>query len=180
MSVEIKWKIPGIHKVDPVAAKEELDRIRITTGKAPSPKDIVEASRDESAVLHPEFEWDDSVAGEKFREVQARDLSRNLVKVIRSDTNPSAPVKEIRAVYSVVEDGNRGYVDADTVLNTKVLRTQLLRSALMDLEHFETKYHTLSDNELPRILFDAIAETLEKVKPPTSSQTLTAETAKAQ
>ena len=45
---------------------------------------VVEAARPESAPLHPAFEWDDSVAGERWREYEARTLIKQ-VSVVQTN-----------------------------------------------------------------------------------------------
>jgi hypothetical protein len=40
------------------------------------PRVVVDEARPPDSVLHPEFEWDDRVAGEEYRVVQARNLIR--------------------------------------------------------------------------------------------------------
>lgn len=52
---------------------EELARIRERDGKIETTI-IVSEARPEDALLHPAFEWDDSVAGEQWRLQQARQM----------------------------------------------------------------------------------------------------------
>jgi hypothetical protein len=47
-------------------------------------KGLVDESRPEHAVLHPAFEWDDSKAGELYRETQARHIIK-CVEVVKTD-----------------------------------------------------------------------------------------------
>ena len=46
-----------------------------------TPHNLVEVSRPKDAPTHDLFEWDDTVAAEKYREVQARQVIRLIVKV---------------------------------------------------------------------------------------------------
>jgi len=67
---------------------KELKRLERVHGSL-IPEDIVDESRPEDAVLHPEFEWDDGVAGESWRVHQARNLIR-IVQLVEEDLTTKA------------------------------------------------------------------------------------------
>ena len=72
----------GFHAPKGVSAKdahEETERIRLKHDKL-LPKILVDESRDESAVLHKAFEWDDWIAAESHRSHQASRLIRAIVR----------------------------------------------------------------------------------------------------
>ena len=52
------------------------------------PPEVVDAARPDDSVLHPCFEWKDSVAGELYRQHQARNLIRSVRVVVDSDKEP--------------------------------------------------------------------------------------------
>ena len=83
-----KWKIPGVIPVDAQTAGEELQRIYQEKGGL-NPSDIVEESRNDSAPLHPCFEWDDEIAAEKYRQTQAMQIVRSIVTIQESDMEKS-------------------------------------------------------------------------------------------
>ena len=57
-------------------------------------KGVVDKARDPKSALHSQFEWDDSVAGEKYREVQAYKLiNRYQIKVVRTGQDIPIPMK---------------------------------------------------------------------------------------
>ena len=64
--------------ITPEIAGNELERIYKKNGSL-KPADVVDESRPNDALLHPAFEWDDEVAGEKWRQEQARNLIRTVV-----------------------------------------------------------------------------------------------------
>jgi len=66
--------------IDPQAAGEELERIKHRDGTITAPA-VVDEARPEDAVLHPAFEWQDPVAAEQYRLIQARTLIKR-VRVI--------------------------------------------------------------------------------------------------
>lgn len=63
---------------------EVLKMIAKRDGGLLRPKAVVDEARDASSPLHSAFEWDDSVAGEKYRLDQAQRLIRSF-KIIQED-----------------------------------------------------------------------------------------------
>lgn len=114
---------------------EALDR----TGGL-TPERLVDASRDEAAPLHGEFEWDDVVAGERYRAIQARNLISLLV--VRPDGVP-AEIKPIRA-YFAVERG-KGYESTIKVCQRPDRLALLLERAKGELKSFADKYRHLDE-----------------------------------
>ena len=131
-----QFKINGLYPVSAQTAGEELHRIYTDKGQL-KPADIVDESRPESAPLHPCFEWDDEVAAEKYREVQAGNLIRSITVVHETPTHE--PV-EVRAFVKPLES----YTPIEVVVNSEEQMTALLESALAELKAFEKKYATLS------------------------------------
>lgn len=141
-----QWKVPGIVPVDAQVAGKELSRIYDKHGQL-SPADIVNESRDESAPLHPCFEWDDAAAAEKYRESQAADIVRLICTVSEETQEPT----EVRAFVHA----QKAYHPIKVVLEDRDMREELLRTAMMELAAFQKKYNTLA--ELGPI-FDAIEQ----------------------
>ena len=131
-----QFKLPGLYPISAQTAGEELHRIYADKGKL-KPADVVGESRPESAPLHPCFEWDDEVAAEKYREVQAGNLIHSITVV--HETPPHEPV-EVRAFVKPLET----YAPIDVVVNSEEQMDALLKSALAELKAFEKKYSTLS------------------------------------
>ena len=131
-----QFKLPGLYPVSAQTAGEELHRIYTDKGQL-KPADIVDESRPESAPLHPCFEWDDEVAAEKYREVQAGNLIRSITVVHETPTHE--PV-EVRAFVKPLET----YAPIEVVVNSKEQMDALMKSALAELKTFEKKYATLS------------------------------------
>ena len=99
---------------------------------------MVEINRPEEAPLHPVFEWDDSVAGEKWREHQARHVI-NAIIVVNDETPKTSPVR----AYYHIERGEPQYHRIDVILSDEEQTEKLLRQAKNELEAFRDKYHTL-------------------------------------
>ena len=80
--MKYKWS----RNVAPISADvvgEELERIRAKDGQL-KPNAVVDESRPADAPLHKAFEWDDGIAGEKYRVHQARNIIR-AVRVVKED-----------------------------------------------------------------------------------------------
>lgn len=72
-----------------------------SNGGVLTPKAVVEASRPKGAPLHDRFEWDNRLAGEKYREVQAAQLIRS-VHITRVTDTERGPVR-VRAFLATAE-----------------------------------------------------------------------------
>lgn len=146
-----RFKIPDLYPVDAQTAGEELERIYNSKGRL-EPKDIVEESRPENAPLHPCFEWDDAVAAEKYREVQAGNLVRCIVTECETKEKE---IVEVRAFPCVQQT----YTPIEVVVNSEDKMDELLRNALSDLIVIKKKYKVLK--ELSSV-FDEIDDVLAK------------------
>lgn len=104
-----------------------------------TPEQVVAEAVDPGSVLHPYFEWDDSVAAYHHRLAQARGLIRQVKVTVRVD--PEATVR-VRA-FSHVQP-RASYVPTDQVLVSED-RDVLLEQALRELEALRRKYQGLVD-----------------------------------
>lgn len=113
-------------------------------------KELVNASRPEDAPLHGEFEWRDDVAGELWREQQARNIINSVI-VINEKQEP-------QRVFFNIAVTEAEYHSVETIMHDENKREALLKAALRELIAFQSKYATLK--ELFGV-FDAI-ETLRE------------------
>ena len=136
----VTWRIQGYYKADAQKVAEEIGFGKFT------PMEVLEKAKDETTELHKCFEWNDSIAAEKYRLEQAKNIIRMLV--YEKETKEQQVVRyyaktETKSVYQptkqflVQEDEYQG----------------LLRRALAELEAFKNKYHTLTELES---IFDAM------------------------
>lgn len=110
------------------------------------PERVVEAARPKTSPIHDQFEWDDSIAAQKYRLIQASDLIRVSVEVIDCGGNRD-PVM-VRAFTSLTTDrgGEAGsYRATVSVLSDAEMRKQMLSDALAELAAFERKYAMLKE-----------------------------------
>lgn len=114
-------------------------------------KELVNESRPKDAPLHNEFEWNNKVAGELWREHQARHIINSVVIINER--------KEPQRVFFNIEVAEHEYHSVKTILQSNDKRTALLRTAMQELRAFEMKYRQL--NELCGV-FNAIDELKEE------------------
>jgi hypothetical protein len=159
------WRGPLKPAVPPQVIGEEITRLRARHGAARLPSAFVDASRPVDAPCHAVFEWDDTIAGERYRRRQAGDCIRNIITV----QDEHVEVESFRAFVSVrmdADDGRRSvYVPLYEAMSDAGLRQQLLADALRDLEALERKYRGLG--ELAGV-FRAAARTRKALAAPLS------------
>lgn len=141
-----KFKSGSYIKADPQIAGAMLERLEAENNL--TAKALVDANRDESAPLHNEFEWDDSIAAEAYRETQARHII-NCIEIVREEAEP------VRAFFNITR-GEPVYHHINAILQEKDSRDALLKAALAELICFKKKYKNLV--ELAKV-FSAIDET---------------------
>lgn len=131
---------------------EEINSI----GEKYTPHDVVERARDENSELHRLFEWDDSIAAEKYRETQARYVIRCLVITHDEETGKqySAPIRSIVST----NERTKEYTPIKRVIVVQDAYEKLLEEARRELAAFRRKYETLSELEP---VFEAIDEIIK-------------------
>lgn len=136
-----EYKLPGLFKASAQVAGEVCSKLECSADGL-SARSLVDASRDASAPLHGEFEWDDAVAGELYRENQARTLIRNIV-VVSQCQEIVGPVRAFVRVNATERKSQ--YHNIQTVAEDDFLRQQLLSAARRDMDAFICKYKTLTE-----------------------------------
>lgn len=149
-----KWSINLYASVDANAAGAELERIEKANGEITN-QAVVDAARKTGNVLHGLFEWDDKVAGEKWRLNQARCIIAALVVVPEQEKD-----YDKRAFVNVVSNPENPqhaprYINYETAMSDAEMREILLDNAKAELIRFKSKYKKLT--ELAKV-FAAIDE----------------------
>lgn len=136
---KIKWKNGyGFYKADANKVYEEI----VSIGDDVKPEQIVDKARDIDTELHKCFEWDDAVAGEKYRVIQAREIVRLLVV---EEEEPPTDRPEIRTLHKT--DDKSGYKPIEIIVQKKDEYALLLERAWAELRAFKAKYAMLSELE---------------------------------
>ena len=130
----VTWRIQGYYKADAQKVAEEIGFGKFT------PMEVLEKAKDETTELHKCFEWNDSIAAEKYRLEQAKDIIRMLV--YEKETKEQAVVR-----YYAKTETKHVYQPTKQFLVQEDEYQGLLRRALAELEAFKNKYHTLTELE---------------------------------
>lgn len=126
----VSWKIQK-YKASAEDAYREMSSLEKLT-----PQNLVDLARDEKSVLHSDFEWNDTIAGEKYRNIQASEMIRLLV-IETEDAN----IEPIR-VFQKVEE-THVYEPTKMIVQQEDKYQSLLKQAKADLEVFRKRYHSL-------------------------------------
>lgn len=110
-----------------------------------STKALVDAARDPRCPAHADFEWDDSVAGEKWRLRQAGDYERGIEYEVVIERKKTKPVQvNMRVVYPAKDkNGARVKVSGGAVVRDGDLMAQLVDRARSQLASFQNQYKSL-------------------------------------
>lgn len=141
--MKASWKLDGLFKADANTVAKEIESIKAT------PENIVEYAESESTELHKCFEWNDSVAGHKYRCIQAQQVVRNLV-VVKEEIEEKTP---IRFFYNT-GDRSGEYKPVKMILKNEDEYQALLKRAMEELHSFKKKYSCLSELEEILVLID--------------------------
>lgn len=138
-SMTAAWT-PGFEsmfRADAQLVAEEIASI----GEKATPHQILDKARDPNTELHKCFEWDDSVAAEKYRLSQARKVVCNLV--IRETVQDKKP--PIR--FMLQTKNGDGYQSTRIIYKDPDKYQELLASVLRDLVAIRNKHRNLSELE---------------------------------
>lgn len=139
--MQAEWKIKGLFKADAQRVADEIGENSIT------PEQVLEKARnDENSELHKCFEWNDGIAAEKYRLIQARKIIINLAYVPKEKTDEPVRCFQITREKSVYMPTKQFLVNNDEYQD-------LLKRAKLELESFKRRYATLSELET---VFEAI------------------------
>lgn len=142
------WKhgFDRLYKADAQKVAQEI----LAIGDDVTPEQILERARDEGTELHKCFEWDDTVAAEKYRLRQAGDVVRHLV-IKRQDYEPKDS-PQLRFFYKT--DGSAGYKPTTIIYRNPDEYQLLLSRARAELHDFKRKYSMLTELEEILALID--------------------------
>ena len=130
-----RWKTKRF-KADPHEAYMELQTLEEVTAE-----NVVELARNPDSVLHDDFEWDDTIAGEEWRKHQARVMICNLVVEIE-EAEEKEP--EILRLYYTTDD-TKEYKPLNVYIEKEDEYKKLLSMAKKELDSFRKKYRILKE-----------------------------------
>lgn len=109
-----------------------------------TPSLVVDAARDKAHPLHARFEWDNAIAGEKYRLDQARDLIRS-VRVVYREADEREGARTIRAYHAVRDDEGVAYRPAEEIAESPFLSKLLVQQMELEWKQLHRKYAQFSE-----------------------------------
>ena len=140
--VLVSWRIPK-YKATAEDAYKEISALSEIT-----PQNVVDLARNEDSKIHNDFEWDNDIAGEKYRLSQAREMIRLLVFEQPKETGRE-PVRVLQ-----ISTQKTVYKPVQMILQKQDEYQALLKRAKAELEAFVTRYKNLVELES---IFEEIA-----------------------
>lgn len=142
----IKWSLKDIFKADAQKCYEEIQGI----GEEVKPEQVIERAKDKSSELHKCFDWNNTVAADKWRLYQARNVLNHLIVVKREvDEEEKEPV-QFRVMMKNDRSESSGYKQTIVMVKDEDEYRKLLEQAYAELHAFKKKYQCLV--ELAEIL----------------------------
>lgn len=133
--------------IDAQTVADEISEI----GEDVTAEQIVDKAKDENTELHKCFTWDNDIAAEKYRIIEARQIVRHLVREELPDAKNDTP--PLRVFYKT--NNGEGYKHIErTIIKKEDEYQALLARAMMELRAFKVKYSMLEEL---REIFELIA-----------------------
>ena len=120
--------------------REQLQKIHEERG-ALTPAVVVDEARDPAHPLHARFEWDDTIAGEKYRRQQASELIRS----VKVTAVTGEELTRVRAYHSVPTADGRTYAPIEDVQADPFTRRLVLAQAEREYVQLLKRYQHLKE-----------------------------------
>lgn len=104
-----------------------------------TPRAVVNEARVDGHPLHSRFEWDDAVAGERFRESQAADLIRS-VRVVYREADGQEPERSTRYWQSVRQQDGFVYRPSEEIAQDPVATQVVLMDMRREWKSMQARY----------------------------------------
>lgn len=134
-----KWR-SGSRYTNSIADANKCANEIMSIDGAITRESVLEKARNEDTELHKCFEWDDSIAAEKYRLVQAGEVIRFLV--IEEEEKPEDR-PEIRVFH--IAEKSEGYKPIQFIVKHEDEYQKLLANAWAELRAFKAKYACLEE-----------------------------------
>ncbi len=126
------------------ATVAELIRELATDKDLLTPEEVLDKARDAASPLHRFFTWEDSVAAERYRKMQARTLITSVRVFYETAEKQVIQVREFTSLDADRKTG-AGYRQLTAVMSDDQLRQEMLATARKELMAFRRKYSQLSE-----------------------------------
>lgn len=109
-----------------------------------TPRLVVDESRDENHPLHSRFEWDDEIAGEKWREQQAQELIRK-VRIVYREATETEPEQSVRYWHAVRDEDGYAYKPATEIREDPFLSKLVLADMEREWKQLHRRYAHMAE-----------------------------------
>lgn len=124
-----------------MSLRDQLQSIYDARGRL-TPEVVVDEAREPSHPLHSRFEWDDSVAAEKWRHEQAHEL---ITSVRVSYKDAGGKPREIRQFHAIRREQGHVYEPVENVLRDEVMTRILLADMEREWRALRKRYDQFSE-----------------------------------
>lgn len=153
MSVTYRWANDARMTGDPQAVGEAIEKLASRHGGVCPKEALVRAARSPKHPAHGLFEWDDTVAAERYRNDQARKIMRTLVFVVEEREAPAFVKVEVTDDEGKAHEG---FLRTDKAMSAPNAKDQVLAAAIAQLRGLQRRYSVLSETLQP--VWDALDE----------------------
>ena len=108
-----------------------------------TPDEVVRAARPASSPLHDSFEWDDSKAGARWRQEQARILIRS-VEIRTTTSEGESVVQKVFVRDPLKDEAEQGYVSIDQLKKEPASAREAVHLEFVRAEACMTRAETLA------------------------------------
>lgn len=143
--------MPDLPERDHEAAIVALNRLSDELGGAVSPRDVVDAAKNDQSPLHPYFEWADKKAADNWRLDQARRLLRVRIQYQALPANERVVVPLFSSAMPNRGEGQRSYMRTVTMLTDQQMTDRL---ALDCLKRAQSQLKSVPHQALNDALFN--------------------------
>lgn len=124
-----------------MSLRDQLQTI-YDTHRTLTPGIVVDEARDPEHPLHNRFEWDDSVAGEKWRHHQAHELITSVKITYKA---PGGQHREIRQFHAIRKETGHVYEPTEEVLRDEVMTKILMADMEREWRSLKKRYDQFAE-----------------------------------
>ena len=165
---KFRWKPSAVKvKLSPEVYGAAMKRVANRNGGDLTDVAMVDEARPDISDIHNAFEWDDSIASEKYRIEQAAWYRRHIIVIVAKEGNDKTihSNKFSRIAYVSVKNdsGERVHRDAVQVMTAEDTRLQAIDDCMRLLMSIRKRFAHLSDIASINRVFQVIDEVVQSI-----------------
>lgn len=141
--MEVIWKFESLYKADANEAYKEINKLEKIT-----PQNVVDMARDEKSVIHEDFEWNDEIAGEKYRVIQAQEMIRSFIVVPKKKEHQPMRALQItteKSVYKPLEFFVKNIDEYQNLLNRAKKELRSIKERYKDVTELKEVFEAIDE-----------------------------------